>query len=485
MDAQAQTERAAGRVGKLLKEKWRLDQLIGVGGMAAVYAATHRNGKRVAVKMLHPEISVDDDVRRRFLREGYAANAVGHRGAVQVDDDDVTEDGAAFLVMELLQGETLDARAGRKGGTLPVAEVLSLCDQVLDTLAAAHSKDIIHRDLKPENLFMTREGTVKVLDFGIARLREMSGKSASTQSGAVMGTPAFMAPEQAKSRWDEVDARTDLWAIGATMFHLLTSRYVHEADTVTEALALAVMWPARSIGSVDPSLPPAIVELVDRALAYDKKDRWPSAAAMQEALRTVYYTLDEGSTPHSHRVSFADGTTAELLEIPDEPEVHLPATRTFTGPGVSTTISRGRKSSGALAVLGGIRGVSKRQALVAAVAGAIALVGTIAVLKGGSRPTPIEPGATAASPPSALTAPLPPRPSVVAPEDLPPEQPEVTEPAAAALAAASGDTPRSKTLAKHRPTASVGAPAKPAPAKAVAPVGSKAKPAGDPFSGRF
>ena len=159
------SKRAAARVGSVIKDKWTLDRLIGVGGMAAVYAATHRNKKRAAIKMLHAELSLDSVMKERFLREGYAANSVGQRGAVEVDDDDVTEDGCAFIVMELLDGETLDTRWERKDQRLPPQEVLSLMDQLLETLAAAHAKGIVHRDIKPENLFLTRDGVVKVLDF--------------------------------------------------------------------------------------------------------------------------------------------------------------------------------------------------------------------------------------------------------------------------------------------------------------------------------
>src|SRR5215813_7198198 len=122
--------RAHLRVGQVLREKWHLDVLLGVGGMAAVYAATHRNGSRVAIKILHPELSVSSDVRTRFLREGYAANSVGHEGVVHVSDDDVAEDGAAFLVMELLDGETLEDRRRRNGGRLEEDDVLSVADQL-------------------------------------------------------------------------------------------------------------------------------------------------------------------------------------------------------------------------------------------------------------------------------------------------------------------------------------------------------------------
>src|SRR5882757_1982117 len=119
------TLRAQARVGTLLNGRWRLDKLVGVGGMADVYAATHRNTKRVAIKILHPEISVDENARQRFLMEGYAANQVGHRGAVAADDDGLTEEGVPFLVMELLQGETLEERALRHAGKLEPREVLA------------------------------------------------------------------------------------------------------------------------------------------------------------------------------------------------------------------------------------------------------------------------------------------------------------------------------------------------------------------------
>ncbi|HTQ05724.1 MAG TPA: serine/threonine-protein kinase, partial [Polyangiaceae bacterium] len=162
----------------------------------------------------------------------------------------------------------------------------------LSTLSAAHAAGVVHRDLKPENMFLTRAGTVKVLDFGIARLRELSQSSSKTQTGSMMGTPSFMSPEQARGRWDEVDARSDLWAVGATMFTLLTGRYVHEASTVNEALAFAVTQPARSVATLLPDLAFPIVELIDRALAYEKSARWSSAATMQGALRRAYAGLE-------------------------------------------------------------------------------------------------------------------------------------------------------------------------------------------------
>jgi serine/threonine-protein kinase len=283
--------RAQARLGTTLRDKWHLDVLLGVGGMAAVYAVTHRNGSRAAVKLLHPEMSMNSFVRERFLWEGYVANAVGHEGAVKVIDDDTAEDGSLFLVTELLDGETLEERRIRLGGRIPQDEVLLATDKLLDVLIAAHAKGIVHRDLKPENVFLTRSGQIKVLDFGIARLRELSSNKGMTQAGAMVGTPAYMAPEHARGLSDEVDERSDLWACGATMFCLLTGRSVHDGKTVNEQLASAITKPAPPLLSIAPGVRPTIANVVDRALEFSKAMRWPDAAQMQVALRAAYVEI--------------------------------------------------------------------------------------------------------------------------------------------------------------------------------------------------
>lgn len=291
--------RAELRVGKTLREKWHLDVLLGLGGMAAVYAATHRNESRAAIKVLHPEFTTHPEIRTRFLREGRAANRIGHPGVVRVLDDDVTEDGAVFIVMELLDGESLDARVKRNGGQLLVDEVLAIADQLLDVLAAAHDKGVVHRDLKPENVFLTREGEVKVLDFGIARLRELSSTTGATRTGTSMGTPAYMSPEQARGLWNEVDARSDVWSTGATLFFLLTGRPVHKARTANEALILAATNEAPGLESVAPDTPAPVAGVVDRALAFERDKRWQDARAMQHAVRRAYEEI------HSQPISSA------------------------------------------------------------------------------------------------------------------------------------------------------------------------------------
>ncbi len=303
---EAATERARARVGIVLKQKWRLDKLLGVGGMAAVYAATHHTNKRAAIKMLHPELSLDAAIRKRFLREGYVANSIGQRGAVAVDYDDVSDDGLAFLVMELLDGETIEQRWQRKGRVLSPHEALSVADQLLDTLAAAHAQGIVHRDLKPDNMFLTRDGTVKVLDFGIARVRELSSPLSTTLAGSAMGTPAFMAPEQARGRWEDVDGRSDLWAVGATLYTLLTGEFVHSGETVSETLAMAVTRPARSIAERRPDLHPSLVRFVDKALSYDKAARFADAAAMQHALRVTFAETEGRNAGHEQQLRIPD-----------------------------------------------------------------------------------------------------------------------------------------------------------------------------------
>jgi eukaryotic-like serine/threonine-protein kinase len=312
------SKRAEARIGSVIKDKWTLDRLIGVGGMAAVYAATHRNKKRAAIKMLHAELSLDSVMRERFLREGYAANSVGQRGVVTVDDDDVAEDGCAFIVMELLDGESIDARWQRKGKRLPAQEVMSIADQLLETLAAAHHKGVVHRDIKPENLFLTRDGVVKVLDFGIARLHELKGPKTSTQTGNTMGTPAFMAPEQARGKWEEVDERTDLWAAAATMFTLLTGAHVHAGETVNETLALAVTKRARSVGELRPDLHPALIEVVDKALSYEKEQRYKDAFSMQEALRRAYLVLQGEDVSQAPQLSVDSTGEMPALVVPPD-----------------------------------------------------------------------------------------------------------------------------------------------------------------------
>jgi len=294
VSAEERTRLARTRLGEMVMGKWQLDRLIGVGGMAAVFEATHRNGNRVAIKMLHPDLTGFDEIRERFLAEGYAANRVSHPGVVTVRDEGTTEDGAVFLVMDLLRGQTLAERLEDGRELFSVGEVLEISTQLLDVLVHAHHRGIVHRDIKPENVFLTADKRVRLLDFGIARV-ESQRRTHSTEAGTTLGTPAFMPPEQALGRWDELDGRSDLWSLGATMYLLLSGSPVREHGSVTEQLLGAMTRPVPSLGDMT-ALPRSVVAVVDRALAFERDSRFPDARSMQLAVRAVQ---DELSMPDS------------------------------------------------------------------------------------------------------------------------------------------------------------------------------------------
>jgi serine/threonine protein kinase len=291
--------RARERVGTVLDDKWSLERLLGVGGMAAVYAARHRNGARAALKVLHANLSRVEDVRERFRREGYAANSVEHPGAVKVLDDDVVatgpDAGTAYLVMELLEGESLQDRIERAP---PVGEreFLAIADSVLEVLEAAHSRGVVHRDLKPENLFLMGDvaernaGTapVKVLDFGLARLQGQ----AITSYGLALGTPSFMSPEQAAGRVDEVDGRTDIFALAATGFRLRTGRRIHEGANPVELVTKMANVAAPKVRTIASEASEPFARIVDRALQFRREDRYESAAVMRADVRRALAELD-------------------------------------------------------------------------------------------------------------------------------------------------------------------------------------------------
>ncbi|MBS2016562.1 MAG: serine/threonine protein kinase [Deltaproteobacteria bacterium] len=283
---------ARDRLGTTLCNKYHLDEVLGVGGTAVVFKATHRNGNKVAVKLLHDYLCKSQAVGRRFKREGYLANILDHPGTVRVLDDDVDDDGVAFLVLEFLEGETLEERRVRLGGRLPYDEVLGYIDRLLEVLELAHEKNIIHRDIKPSNLFLTKDGTMKVLDFGIARILDDEGAATATKTGQMIGTPAFMPPEQALSKPKEIDAKSDLWAVGATMFTLISGELVHVAESTSEHLVKAATLHARSLARVAPGIPANVEQLCARALAFDKTQRWSSAYEMRRELWKV--RLDPG-----------------------------------------------------------------------------------------------------------------------------------------------------------------------------------------------
>lgn len=334
MDAPAPSARE--RLGRSLAGKYCLESVLGAGGTAVVYRATNKEGAPVAVKILHEYLSSSAEVCARFLREIYVANLLDHPSTVRVYDDGITEDGTLFFVLELLEGQTLEDRRTDAGGTLPLAETLDIADRILEVLELAHAKGVVHRDVKPSNVFLTRDGGLKVLDFGIARLVDAASSATVTKTGQTMGTPAFMPPEQALSKPREIDAQSDLWAVGATIFTLLSGEHVHAAESASEHLVKAATANARSLTSVIRGVPSNVEAFVTKALSFAKSERFKDAREMRAALAAV--KSDPGRLVGTDTTPAPSRTTAS-----NAPTV---LTRPSTPPSAGMTVSRPPPASG-------------------------------------------------------------------------------------------------------------------------------------------
>ncbi|MBN8612997.1 MAG: serine/threonine protein kinase [Deltaproteobacteria bacterium] len=280
-------------VGRVFGEKYRLDEEIGSGGMGVVLRGVHVvTGRAIAVKVLRTERSTES-ITKRFLREARVAATLDHPNAVGVLDCGKTHDGHVYQVLELLEGETLRDRLAR--GPMSLERTLALVLPVLHALEAAHVNGVIHRDLKPGNVFLAKNkhGRVvpKLLDFGIAKLFEPLRSAASsgealtptTQSGTIIGTPAYMSPEQA--RGEIVTKASDLFSMGAVLFECLTGEVPFDGVNPNVVMARIVLERARRVDEVTPSIPPALAAAVDCALSPLPADRPPSAAALASLLR--------------------------------------------------------------------------------------------------------------------------------------------------------------------------------------------------------
>lgn len=276
-----------GRVGTTIAGKWRVERVLGSGSLAAAYEAVHRNGARVALKIIHRAHCSDENVLERFFQEARLANGVEHPGVERILDDGATEDGCAFLVMELLEGRSMERWRNEAGGRVPFADAADAIDGLLDAVGAIHAAGVLHRNLKPENVFVATDGRVVLLDFGRARLADGSTRSKLSAEGLIIGTPSFMSPEQARGSRSDVDARSDQWSVAACIFTLLTGQTVHPGKTSHERLLAAAMKPAREIRGLLPDLDPAVAAVIDRALRFDKKDRFESVDEMRAALRAA------------------------------------------------------------------------------------------------------------------------------------------------------------------------------------------------------
>ncbi len=271
------------RIGSVIGGRWTLERLLGYGSTSAVYEGRNPDGVRRAIKILHPALGANDVVVQRFLQEAYIPSGVHHRAMVHVYADGL-DGGQVYLVLDLLEGETLEERRLRSGGRLSLAELAPIADELMSALAAVHASGVVHRDLKPHNVFLTSRGELKLIDFGTARVAVAPrGARQLSVEGLVIGTPSFMAPEQARGARAAIDPQTDVWSLGATLFTSLSSEFVHVARDAHQRLLAAASRPARALREVQPDVPAAVAAVIDRALAFDKLERWPDVESMRRA----------------------------------------------------------------------------------------------------------------------------------------------------------------------------------------------------------
>ncbi len=272
-------------VGQILEDRWKLEGLLGMGGVASVYRARNLgSGQLAAVKILHPHHG-HEAARVRFLREAKIANKVAHTAVLEVFDGGETNDGRPFLVTKLLEGETLEQARLSAGGALPLPEVVAIGIHLLGVLEIAHGSGIVHRDIKPANLFRSRQGMVFVLDFGLARaFEEHDEESPVSSMNSPLGTLGFMAPEQAQGRWDLVGPKTDLFAVAATLLKLATGLDLYDAPDAQQRFILSTSRPVTPLAQRQAALPPALCSALDRALSFAQRDRYEDASEFRSAL---------------------------------------------------------------------------------------------------------------------------------------------------------------------------------------------------------
>ncbi|MBP6842920.1 MAG: serine/threonine protein kinase [Kofleriaceae bacterium] len=352
--------------------RWRLARLLGEGGMGRVYLAVQPAiGSRVAIKVLSEACARDRGLVDRFFAEARAVNLVRHEHIVSVLDLAWFDDGRPYIVMEYVAGATLGALVPR--GPLPLGSLAAVVGEVLSALAAAHAIGIVHRDLKPDNVLVTAGGHAKVLDFGIAKLAPQlqRGDSPQTASGALLGTPDYMAPEQVAG--GVIDGRTDLYALGALLYECVTGRRPFAGGNLFEVLRAQVEALPPAPASLRADLPPALDAVIMRALAKRPEDRFATAADMAAALAAA----TAGLPP-------AAWAPLPIAAAPPSPTAPSSLAHGHTLPAAPPTAARRRQ-----------RGV-----VVAIAAGVIAVV-AIAALAGGGRDE------RAGAPPPGAPAPAP------------------------------------------------------------------------------
>jgi serine/threonine-protein kinase len=469
------------KTGDVLAGKYRVERVLGVGGMGYVVAALHLElGQRVAVKFLMPELCKNEEPVMRFLREARAAVRIRNEHVARVLDVGKLDTGAPYMVMEYLEGNDLADELDRKK-RLSVDESVDYILQASEAIAEAHTLGIVHRDLKPSNLFLTwrADGSalVKVLDFGISKamVNEEGGAAASlTGTQALLGSPSYMSPEQVRKP-KTVDVRTDVWALGVILYELLTGTQPFTAETPMSVLAAVVSDPTPSVRETRPDIPIEIQVVIERCLAKDPKKRFQSIAELADALAPF---ASPSAVPSVIRISgmlrgtpssFGDAARtvedkrrasgdAETLEATPESlprNFAPPAVRLASDSGGVSASSSPRNESGLTTAEWGAstkpNSDRTRTTTIVAIAGGAALLGAaamgLAMLRPGQRQIAADPDARALEAPAVPKVLAPVTGAPAQPQNAVPSVPSASAPATSAPAANSSTDPTSQPSA--------------------------------------
>lgn len=316
--------------GDLISGKYRIVRLIGHGGMGSVYEARHELlGAAVALKFLHLELAKRPGLAARFLQEARVSATIQSAHVTRVTDVDTTRDGAPYLVMELLTGQSLQAVLDKQR-RLSKDQAVDFTLQILAGLEAAHALGVVHRDLKPDNVFITTSGggpLLKLIDFGIAKLRESSEyKQGLTGAGMVMGTPEYMAPEQLYAA-SEVDLRADFYSLGIMLFEMLSGARPADGESAEAIVSKVLSNNTRSLAELMPDLPEGLVAIVHRAMSADREQRPANAFEMRRALSAF-----AGELSHAGRLAATSAPVAPGYALARGASEQPPPPDTTFGP---------------------------------------------------------------------------------------------------------------------------------------------------------
>ena len=282
----AEGRTAAKKPGSMVCGKWKVERVIRVTEQLATYEAKDLSGAKVYLKVLHPYKADDASLVARLKREAYVANRIKHPSMVRILGDGTTDEGSVVIALELVDGDTLEELRVKRGGTLPAEDVIKYGIALCEALQAAHDEHVVHRDVRPDSFVVSKKGELRVPEFSSARvLGESVEARERTAAGATLGSPAFMSPEQARGQRDRVDARTDVFSLGATLYTLVSGKTVHPSDNPLAGLLAASRERAKPIRSVVRApIPDFLADAIDRALKFEPTDRFPSMRAFRKAL---------------------------------------------------------------------------------------------------------------------------------------------------------------------------------------------------------